>query len=580
VGVAVAACRGEISELAGGTAGGGGQPGTGSTTAAGDGSSTSADPGKPAPPARDPSEAGYTGSTAGATDRPAPTTRFARLTHLQWANTIKDLLGVDSGTALATSFRADPTEQGFLFDNDVLTLSVDEALQGSYQRAAAQVADEVTSDATKLVKLVPASSDAPETRARAFITDFGLRAFRRPLVSTEVDDYLALYRAAAGAYEGMTDFDGGIRLVLEGILQSPHFLYRVEPSTKKEGDVVPLDGYELASRLSYMIWNSTPDVALLVAAKDGSLSTADGVETAAKRLLADPRAADVMVRYHAQLLNTTHYSTIAPAAAFFPKAPQNLADLAVEETDRFVRAIADSGGTFGDLLTSPRAFVNKDLATIYGLTGTFTDDFQEATFDTTKRRGILTQIGFLASNSTTTTPDPIHRGVFIARRLLCAKIAAPPGNATPLPPPGDRTNRQTVEDHTQQPGSVCISCHGPIINPLGFPFENYDATGAYRTEDSGKPVDAATEPTIDGKQTQVQNALDLADDIASSSDAHACYAQHWLEFAYGRPATDVDDPIVTRLGKGSAAGDLAIRDLIVSLVKTESFLTRSTEELP
>jgi hypothetical protein len=224
--------------------------------------------------------------------------------------------------------------------------------------------------------------------------------------------------------------------------------------------------------------------------------------------------------------------------------------------------------------------VNKDLATIYGITGTFTDAFTEASFDASERKGILTQIGFLASNSTTTTPDPIHRGVFVAKRILCTHIATPPGNVPPVPDAAGRTNRQTVEDHTQQPGSVCINCHGPIINPLGFPFENYDATGAYRTEDANQPVDAATTPKIDGKEIAVNDALDLADAIAASADAHACYAQHWLEYAYGRPSTDVDAPIITRLGKGSTAGQLPIKDLVVALVKTESFLTRSIEELP
>jgi hypothetical protein len=264
----------------------------------------------------------------------------------------------------------------------------------------------------------------------------------------------------------------------------------------------------------------------------------------------------------------------------FPAAPAKLGTLAAAETDAFVRDVASSGGGFKELFTSPKSFVNKELAAVYGLSGSFTSAFSPTTLDATKRKGILTQIGFLASNATSTTPDPIHRGVFVARRILCEHISSPPDAATPLPPPAGRTNRKTVEDHTQQAGTLCIDCHGPIINPLGFPFENYDAIGAYRTMDTGELVNAATDPLVDGQRIHVSDALGLADAIAGSKAAHECYAQHWLEFAYGRPAVAVDDALVHRLGAASMSGNLAMKDLVVGLVKTESFLTRSAEELP
>jgi Protein of unknown function (DUF1592)/Protein of unknown function (DUF1588)/Protein of unknown function (DUF1585) len=395
-----------------------------------------------------------------------------------------------------------------------------------------------------------------------------------------VTDYVTLYGTAAGLYPGLSDFDSGVRLLIEAFLQSPHFEYRVEASATKSGDVIPLTGYEVASRLSYMLWNTMPDAELLRAAGAGDLALADKVSEQATRLLADPRSADVMASFHAQLLNVAHYATISPAASFFPTAPANLGDLATQETDAFVRGVASSGGGFSELMTSTKTFANRDLATVYGLTGSFSDTLVQAPLDATKRKGLLTQIGFLASNSTTTTPDPIHRGVFIARRILCEHIAAPPDAATPLPPAAGRTNRKTVEDHTQQPGTVCITCHGSIINPLGFPFENYDATGAYRTQDTGETVDATSDPTIDGTQIHVNNALDLADAIAGSKDAHDCYAQHWMEFSYGRPMVDIDTALVGRLGADSAAGKLSVKDIVVGLVKTEAFLTRSAEELP
>jgi hypothetical protein len=523
--------------------------------------------------------AGYTPGEQGVTDRPAPATRFARLTHAQWANTVHDLLGLNGTDAIAKDFRSDPTQQGFLFDNAGGSLSVDDALWSSYQRAAADLASQVTTSAATLSAILPPDTGDANARATQFITDFGLKAFRRPLVDTEIADYMAIYNAGAAAYTGVPAFEGGIRLVLEAFLQSPLFLYRVERSATKTGDVIPLTPYEIASRLSYMIWNTMPDADLFAAAANGQLGLADQVAAQANRMLDDPRADEVIAHFHAQLMNVEHYEVIAPHAATFPNAPQNLGTLAGTETDRYVRSIAAAGGGFKELMTSAKTFADSALASVYGVADPGST-FAEVTLDASQRKGILTQVGFLASNSTTTTPDPIHRGVFVARRLLCTHISAPPGNVPPLPPAGNRTNRETVEAHTQQAGSVCITCHGTTINPLGFPFESYDAIGAWRTEDAGKPVNTATDPTIDGKTVHVANALELVDAIASSQEGHACYARHWLEFGYGRPSADIDDALVARLGAESVKGALSIKNLIVGLVKTESFLTRSTEELP
>lgn len=575
-GLLVLACSGRIGSLPGsepgsspGATGGPGVTGTGST------------PGQPPvlPPARDPMMAGYTPGEQGVTDRPAPTTRFARLTHTQWANTVHDLFDLSGTDAIAKDFRSDPTQQGFLFDNAGGSLSVDDALWSSYQRAAADIASQVTSNASTFSSILPTDTGDANARAKQFITDFGLKVFRRPLTDAEISDYVTIYGAGATAYTGMSAFDGGIRLVLEAFLQSPYFLYRVESSATKSGDVVPLSPYEIASRLSYMLWNTMPDADLFTAAANGQLALADQVATQANRMLDDPRSEDVIAHFHAQLMNVDHYETIAPLQATFPNAPQNLGTLATTETDRFVRSIAASGGGFKELMTSTKTFANSGLASIYDVSDPGST-FAEVSLDATQRKGILTQVGFLASNATTTTPDPIHRGVFVARRLLCAHISAPPGNVPPLPPAGNRTNRETVEAHTQQPGSVCITCHGATINPLGFPFESFDAIGAWRTEDAGKPVNTATDPTIDGQTVHVADALGLVDAIAASQEGHACYARHWLEFGYGRPSVDIDDALVTRLGADSAKGTLSIKNLIVGLVKTESFLTRSAEELP
>ena len=193
---------------------------------------------------------------------------------------------------------------------------------------------------------------------------------------------------------------------------------------------------------------------------------------------------------------------------------------------------------------------------------------------------MFTQVAFLAANATSVDPDPIHRGVFIAKRVACIGISAPPAMVPPLPDPAGRTNRQLVQDHTEQDGTVCASCHRPIINPFGFPFEGYDATGALRTEDRGQAVDTASSPLIEGQPLPVADALELADALASSDSVHECYAKHWTSYAFGRPSVTQDAPLVDRLGQESVLGGYSIRDLITGLVTSPAFLTRSTEELP
>jgi Protein of unknown function (DUF1592)/Protein of unknown function (DUF1588)/Protein of unknown function (DUF1595)/Protein of unknown function (DUF1585)/Protein of unknown function (DUF1587) len=529
--------------------------------------------------------AGTSGQPGGqGVELPSPSTRHARLTHRQWSNTVVAALGVTQADAdlASASFRQDPTQSGFAFDNFSSKLEVDSALWGSYQRAASTLALQVTGDAALLSSLLGADTGDATARARSFIENTGRRLHRRPLTNEQVDEYLTLFQAAPSLYDGLDAATAGARLTLEAMLQSPFFLYRIEASSDVAADVIPLDGYELAQRLSYLLWDAPPDAALYAAAEADMLRTAEQVGAQAARMLADPRARDVVAHFHAQLMDVERYKNISPSSAFFPDAPANLGALAAEEQARFVQDVAFvREGGLRALLTSNDTFVNDALANLYGLSGSFGATFAPAALPDSERRGILTQIGFLASNATSANPDPIHRGVFVARRILCLTISAPPEMIPPLPPAGGRTNRETVEQHTEQSATLCATCHKATINPLGFPFEGYDALGAFRTTDNGLPVDASSAPRIDGAETPVDDALGLVDAIAASTAAHACYAQHWLEFALGRQSTAADAPALERLGAASREDDLSIKSLLAELVRSRAFMSRSTqEELP
>ena len=525
---------------------------------------------------------GGTNNPPAAVEQPARTVRVARLTHSQWVSSAQELLRLASPpTALAQTFRADPSQSGFLFDNDARSLSVDEALWGAYQRAAADLAGQVATDATKLGKLLPPGTNTDEARAKAFVESFGLRAHRRPLTADEVESYLVLYRKGPASYSTMAPFQAGLRLVLEGFLQSPLFLYRVERSTEAKDGKVPLDAYEVASRLSYALWDSMPDDALFTAAREGTLTTREGVAAQARRMIQDARARDVVGAYHSVVFDVPRYASIRPSTTRFPTVTAKLSTSAAKENALFVDSVVfKREGRFQDLLTSRDTFVDDELARVYGLSGTFTADFVPVTLDATQRRGVLTQVGFLASHATSVDPDPIHRGVFLSEHLLCQKIGAPPANIPALPAPNGRTNREVVSSHTETPGSVCASCHATLINPLGFPFENFDAVGGFRTTDNGHAVDATSSPGIGGQKVAVKDALDLSDVLANSQAVHECYARHWVEFLSGRPAATEDTALVSRLGKLSQAGQLSIVDLVVEVVTGVGFVNRHPEELP
>ena len=515
----------------------------------------------------------------GKDDLPSSSARFRRLTHTEWSATVLDLLEVPATSAAgqevldaAAGFRSDPRQGGFLFESNGETLKVDSALWSSYQRAAGEIASLIATDQDQFDLLVP-SGTTDEARAERFIREFGARAHRRPLSSEQQSAYLSLFEVGTSAYPDSTGLEGGIRLLLETFLQSPYFIYRAEVSDLTGDDFAPLDGFERASRLSYFFWGTMPDSELFDAAESGALDTTSGVREQARRLAQDARAEASVVQFFEKVLDTERYELISPASNVFPDAPSDLTELALEETRNFISGVIyEEDGGLRDLLTSTTTYVNQDLADLYGLSGRYGSNFEEVTLDPSERSGFLTQIGFLASHATSSEPDPIHRGVFVAKRMSCIKVSAPPDMVPPLPTPEGQSNRQLVEEHTEV--GTCRNCHSTIINPLGFPFENYDAVGSYRTMDGEHEVDASAEVPVGESTTQVSNALELSQALAESTEVHECFSGHLVSFAQGRDATDEDEALIAQLGAASHGESASVLDLMVELATAVSFLNR------
>jgi hypothetical protein len=527
-----------------------------------------------------PGSSGSSGVPPGAaTAGIAPAARVVRLTHDQWENTVRDLFYLADAPGLSASFPTDPKTGGFIFDNNAGALSVDDTLWDGYRVAAASVVELVMANPGVLAKILPPEGGGDAARARTFIEQFGRRAYRRPLSAAEVDAHLAVFQSAPPLYSGTAAFEAGVALVLSAFLQSPYFVYRVELSKQAVGDQIPLDDWEIAARLSYTLFDSMPDELLFAAAAAGELSTAKGVEAAARRMLDDPRASQAVVRFHAAVLDVWKYATKDPDRNQFPEIPGALFDYAQKETELFVEHVFSQGGSYAELLTSNKSYVNAELAELYGLSGSHGSEFQQATLDPTQRSGIFTQIGFLAVNATSADPDPIHRGAFLVKRIACLSVAAPPDDIPPLPDANGKTNRETVEAHTEMPGTECAGCHSTYINPYGFPFENYDVFGRWRDQDNGQPIDATSAPLIDGENRPVANAVELLGTLAASQSVHDCYAKHWVEFGFGRAKAPEDSALLETLGKLSRQGG-SVKDLIATLVTNRAFVNRSVKELP
>ena len=511
--------------------------------------------------------------------------RFPRLSHRQWENTIVDLFHFAGPTGLSQAFYPDPLG-GKTFDNDESVLEVTPELWAGYETAAETIASLVTAAPSLLAQIAPPDPSASATARRdAFIRAFGMRAFRRPLSDDEVTTFAAKFDEAASLDTAHDAFTAGVGLVVESMLESPYFLYRAELSSTPASDgLIHLSGYEIATKLSYALWNTMPDDALFASAGSGELDTAAGVEAKAREMLADPRAAATILAFHHELYQVDQYKTMpAKDPTAYPGFDPSIAQDMEAEADRFVQhTVIDNDGGLKELLTSNTTFVNSRLAKIYGLdpSAHSATVFDAVDLDPNERPGLLTRSGFLAWKGRATEPDTILRGVFVNRLILCQELGDPPPAAAGAKLGNQPTDRGRVEALTGK-GTCGASCHGVYIDPIGYAFEGFDAIGRARVLDNGYPIDTSASFPFDGKQQRYQGVAGLASLLAGSAQAHACYAGYWLSFLYGRDKRAADQPQIDAIAALSRGGG-TVRDIVLALLTTESFRTRTQdpEEAP
>jgi hypothetical protein len=524
-------------------------------------------PGPPPGPAPDPG-----GPPGGPVVEPGEAV-FRRLTRVEYNNTIRDLLG--DASAPANAFPGDTQSSGSGFGKGGIVAGVD---AGRIFEASERIASEAVSkrlDTLVPCKTVPAAQADQDQCARDFIASFGLRAYRRPLAVEEGRALFDLY--SRQRTEIKHDFPGAIRVVLSVMLMSPNFLYRWElapGAAIKEGGVVRFNSYEMASRLSYLMWASMPDETLFAAAAANKLSSPEQIEAQARRMLTDVRTVDTLSEFFVQWLDATGLPDAKKSPELYKSFTPQLIQAMLDETRAFTADLLLKGdGRLQTLLTSPRSFVDAGLAGLYRAPGVTGAQLQPAMLDGEQRAGILTQATFLATHAKADETNPISRGKTLADRLLCRDLPLPPDDIPdPKPPAEGLTTRERFAEHGSNP--CAFACHS-VIDPLGFAFENYDPIGAWRTVDSGKPVDATGTLEIDGAPRSFKNGVELARLLGGSTEVADCMARQWFRYALRKKEAPGDQASLRWSQEvfRKANGDL--RELIISLTQTRSFSHRT-----
>jgi hypothetical protein len=550
--LSLVACTGKIGTGAGGgvdsPAGGGQGPSGGSGPAMpGRGGSGGADM---VPPTVDPS---------------APAQgRLRLLTRAQLESSLADLLGtVDLGPT-------PPDSDDYLPSVGSTYNQLTDSAVDLYHGAIKKMLEGYFADANRRQ---PALADCTPTGAadatclRKFVAGFGQRAWRRPLLPVEVDRYATI--AADAAARANDPYKGFLYATL-GLLDSPNFLYRIELGAPdpKAGGRYRFDSYEMASRLSYFLTASTPDPQLLAAAVAGTLDTPDGIRAEVTRLLSSEKGKRGMATFAREFFQL---DTFVAKPMDDPRYTATLRKAMADEVQYLYGGLVAAGVDALDIIDTDKAYVNDELANIYGIPGITSKSSVAATLPPNiPRAGILGRGPFLAGTSADKggATAPILRGLFIAQSLLCRDVPPPPPGIPAIPdaPPGSMpTAREQLERHRADPG--CAACHA-LFDPLGLSFETFDPVGAYRQKNpAGKPY--VTDGTLDGMP--FKDSRELVALLRKSPDAESCLTANLFRYALGHVETAADKAADDEWRRGFSADGRQLAKFLTRMVTSDGF---------
>lgn len=429
-----------------------------------------------------------------------------------------------------------------------------------------------TASRQRIFTCEPVSAAVEESCAREILTTLARRAYRRPVDETDLARLMPFYRA--GRAQG--SFDTGVQLALRRILASPSFVFRTEqdPDHVAAGAAYLVSDLELATRLSFFLWSSLPDDALLEVAAAGRLREPDVLEAEVRRMLADPRASALAENFAGQWLHLRNLETIRPNTDLFPDFDNNLRQAFRRETELFFASVVDENRSIIDLLTADYTFVDERLARHYRIPNVYGSRFRRVDLGPglAPRRGLLGKGGILMATSHADRTAPSLRGKWVLENLLGTTPPPPPADVPALevePGTAPQSIRERLEAHRENP--ACRDCHA-LIDPLGFAMENFDAVGAWRDHEYGAAVDASG-LLADG--TAVDGIEALRDALVADPRLFAgAFVEKLMIYALGRGLQAFDMPVVRGILREAEASDYRFDSIVIGIVRSPAFRMR------
>jgi hypothetical protein len=496
---------------------------------------------------------------------------FKRMSPGQYANSVRDLFAGQIQPSAQFPQQNSRSLTGFSTEPDLN--AVDDLTVELILDAAEDAAQQLPA---VLPALLPCSSAPSDDCATTFIDGYGKRAFRRPLAADEHDNLWTIY---TGAVAAGADFPSALAMVVDVLLQSPQFLYLPEIGTDTgTDDLVALTPYEIATRLSYLFWDSLPDDILMAAADNGELSTQDQVVAQGQRLLQDPRSVGAVRRFFREWTQVQDLSAASKDPAAFPQFSDGLAQSMGDSFDQFVANNVQGGGTLTDLLTSNKVMVDANLAAFFGMAPDVIpagQQWAEVELDPATYAGIMTQPALLANLAHFSDTSYVFRGRFLFKGVMCQPLGDPPANALALadqlPLPANPTGRQRSEAVRSQ--SLCAGCHS-LLDPLGLAFEKFDAVGQWHDLDEhGNAVDPSGQINY-GQTVAFTGATDLMTQLAGNSDVQSCFDRQWYRFFAARMDADEDKCVLQNLDDAARAGGGSLGQIMIGLAQNDAFRYR------
>jgi hypothetical protein len=485
------------------------------------------------------------------------------LTQLEYTNSVTDLLGPISAKL---DLPPDTFLAGFTSIGGA-EVAINAAAVEPYETASLAAAGEVFANASRWQTLVGCQPKADLSAAcvTTFIQSFGKRAFRRDLTDAEVQQWLKIGKDAA-ALPGSSAAKG-LETLVSGILQSPYFLYRIEINKlDASSGRLKYDGNSMATRLSFLLTGHPPSNALLTAAANGQLDTAEGVKAAAAPLLTDASAVDRMAAFFSEYAQSSLVLGAQKSTELFPNYTPALQNSMFQATELFIKNIVLApGADVRGIFDSDQTFVDSNLAPIYGVTAPASGFMQIKLAADAARAGIFGQAGVLAGHSQPDRNSPTRRGVFLLETFLCTTPPPPPGGVnTNLVNDPTQTRRAQLEAHRKDP--QCASCHA-LFDPLGLGLEHLDPIGQYRATENGIAIDATG--SLDG--VSFDGAAQLGAAFRQSTRAMTCMMSNYYRAATGRMDAAPDSAEVDKLTQALSSKGYVWRDLVSEFVASDAF---------